>query len=130
MSRILSAERIALVRIIQALVFEEDMERIEHNNWAWEAFERILADRDVGRLTGEITEASIADRLYEADIPDPDLIIRTSGEQRLSNFLLWQAAYSELVFLDANWPDFTRESMEAALAEYHRRDRRYGGTRG
>jgi undecaprenyl diphosphate synthase len=58
---------------------------------------------------------------------DPDLIIRTSGEQRLSNYLLWQSAYSELVFRDELWPDFSRESFEAALAEYDARQRRFGG---
>ena len=61
------------------------------------------------------------------DMPDPDLIIRTSGEQRLSNFLLWQAAYSELVFVPINWPDFDRAALEGAIAEYRRRERRFGG---
>ena len=61
------------------------------------------------------------------DIPDPDLIIRTSGEQRISNFLLWQAAYSEFLFMDVLWPDFTVESFTNAIQEYYRRDRRYGG---
>ena len=60
-------------------------------------------------------------------LPDPDLIIRTSGEQRLSNFLLWQAAYSELVFLPVYWPDFDRAALEAAIDEYRRRERRFGG---
>ena len=61
------------------------------------------------------------------DLPDPDLIIRTSGEQRLSNFLLWQAAYSELVFVPTYWPDFDRAALEGAIAEYRRRERRFGG---
>jgi undecaprenyl diphosphate synthase len=61
------------------------------------------------------------------DIPDPDLIIRTSGEQRLSNFLMWQAAYSELVFVPIHWPDFDRAALEGAIAEYSRRERRFGG---
>ena len=60
-------------------------------------------------------------------MPDPDLIIRTSGEQRLSNFLLWQAAYSELVFVPTYWPDFDRATLEGAIAEYRRRERRFGG---
>ena len=68
-------------------------------------------------------------RLYAPDMHDPDLLIRTSGEQRLSNYLLWQCAYSELVFRDELWPDFTREAFESALAEYTRRQRRFG-TRG
>jgi undecaprenyl diphosphate synthase len=65
--------------------------------------------------------------LYAPDMHDPDLVIRTSGEQRLSNFLLWQSAYSELVFRDELWPDFTREAFEAALEEYASRARRFGG---
>ena len=65
--------------------------------------------------------------LHAPDIPDPDVIIRTSGEQRLSNFLLWQAAYSELVFVPINWPDFDRAALEGAIAEYRRRERRFGG---
>ena len=69
----------------------------------------------------------VAGALTSADIPDPDLIIRTSGEQRLSNFLLWQAAYAELVFLPLHWPDFDRAAFEAALNEFYTRERRYGG---
>jgi undecaprenyl diphosphate synthase len=61
------------------------------------------------------------------DIPDPDLIIRTSGEQRLSNFLLWQAAYSELIFVPTYWPDFDRAALESAIREYQQRERRFGG---
>ena len=78
----------------------------------------------------EISEDCFARYLQTADIPDPDLLIRTSGEQRLSNFLLWQAAYAELVFMDVLWPDFTKRSLEDALHEYHRRERRYGATSG
>ena len=73
-----------------------------------------------------IDEAAIAARIDTAGIPDPDLVIRTSGEQRLSNFLLWQAAYSEFVFMPCLWPDFDRAAFLYALAEYGRRDRRYG----
>jgi undecaprenyl diphosphate synthase len=69
----------------------------------------------------------IGQNLDAPDLPDPDLIIRTSGEQRLSNFLLWQAAYSELVFVPTYWPDFDRTALEGAIAEYHRRERRFGG---
>lgn len=65
--------------------------------------------------------------LDTAGVPDPDLLIRTSGEMRLSNFLLWQAAYAEFVFLDCYWPDFGREHLEAAIAQYYERERRYGG---
>ena len=72
---------------------------------------------------------TVAAHLETADIPDPDLIIRTSGEQRLSNFLMWQAAYAEFVFLPCHWPDFDRHALEAALAAYTARDRRFGGIR-
>jgi undecaprenyl diphosphate synthase len=77
-----------------------------------------------------IDEARFASALATTGIPDPDLVIRTSGEQRLSNFLLWQAAYAELVFLDVLWPDFSAEHFGAALAEYARRERRYGARPG
>jgi undecaprenyl diphosphate synthase len=81
-----------------------------------------------GRLTPEqVTAEQLGARLDTAALPDPDLIVRTSGEQRLSNFLLWQAAYSELVFLPIYWPDFDRAALEAAIDEYHRRERRFGG---
>jgi undecaprenyl diphosphate synthase len=65
-----------------------------------------------------------------AGVPDPDLLIRTSGEQRISNFLLWQCAYAELVFVDTLWPDFGKDHLEQALAEFRRRERRYGGVGG
>lgn len=81
-----------------------------------------------GRLDPEaIDETAVAARLDTADMPDPDLIIRTSGEERLSNFLLWQAAYSEFVFLPDLWPDFCDETLHRALAIYASRERRYGG---
>ena len=78
---------------------------------------------DPSAMTAEL----IGQNLDAPDLPDPDLIIRTSGEQRLSNFLLWQAAYSELVFVPTCWPDFDRAALESAIAEYHRRERRFGG---
>jgi undecaprenyl diphosphate synthase len=77
----------------------------------------------------DLTEAELARYLDTADLPDPDLVIRTSGEHRISNFLLWQAAYAEFVFMDILWPDFDKAAFEAALAEYASRDRRYGGVR-
>lgn len=73
-----------------------------------------------------ISEEDISNALYTSDIPDPDLIIRTSGEQRLSNFLMWQAAYAELLFIDTLWPDFTKELFAEAVDTYIGRDRRYG----
>ena len=75
----------------------------------------------------DITPERFGSYLDTADLPDPDLLIRTSGELRLSNFLLWQLAYSEFVFVDTYWPDFSRETLEAAIAEYQRRTRRFGG---
>jgi undecaprenyl diphosphate synthase len=75
----------------------------------------------------EITMESFGAFLDAPDIPEPDLIIRTSGEQRLSNFLLWQSAYSELVFVPTYWPDFDRAALEAAICEYQQRERRFGG---
>ena len=78
------------------------------------------------RYTGGGEEA-FAQLLYAPEMHDPDLVIRTSGERRLSNYLMWQSAYSELVFVDELWPDFTREAFEAALAQYADRERRFGG---
>ncbi|MCF0174577.1 MAG: di-trans,poly-cis-decaprenylcistransferase [Bacteroidales bacterium] len=78
------------------------------------------------RLKEKITEEDIAENLVTAGFPDPDLIIRTSGEERLSNYFLWQGAYSELYFTKVLWPDFSKEDYVAALEEYSRRDRRFG----
>ena len=75
----------------------------------------------------ELTEELLSTYLYSADVPDPELIIRPSGEQRTSNFLLWQSAYSEYVFMNVLWPDFSPADLDAAIAEYHRRNRRFGG---
>ena len=91
------------------------------------AAKRIAQAVEAGRLTiDDIDEATFARHLLTVGIPDPDLIIRTSGEQRVSNFLLWQSAYAELVFLDRLWPDFSKEDLEHAVHEFNRRDRRYG----
>src|SRR6185312_8471993 len=75
----------------------------------------------------EVTEQAISARLYTAGLPDPDLLIRTSGEMRISNFLLWQIAYAELYVTETLWPDFTRAELLRAILEYQKRDRRYGG---
>jgi undecaprenyl diphosphate synthase len=92
------------------------------------AAQRIAAEIVEGRLASQaVTAELLANYLDAPDLPDPDLIIRTSGEQRLSNFLLWQAAYSEFVFVQTHWPDFDRATLEAAIAEYRRRERRFGG---
>jgi undecaprenyl diphosphate synthase len=95
------------------------------------AARRIAEAAIAGRLNpDQIDESVFARYLLTADMPDPDLIIRTSGEQRLSNFLLWQTAYSEFVFIDTLWPDFTKTDLERALSEFHGRERRYGATAG
>ena len=80
-----------------------------------------------GVPSGEIDEAALAARLYAPEFPDPDLLIRTSGELRVSNFLLWQAAYAELLFVDDLWPDFGEEQLRSAVTEYASRRRRFGG---
>ena len=77
----------------------------------------------------KIDERAIRSRLYDPEMPDPDLVIRTSGEYRISNFLLWELAYSELVFTETLWPDFTREHLYDAVREFQGRDRRFGGTK-
>jgi undecaprenyl diphosphate synthase len=89
-----------------------------------EAARRLVAD---GVGPEGIDDDAIEARLYEPELPDPDLVIRTSGEQRLSNFLLWQSAYSELVFVDDLWPDFGPDQLRAAIADYAGRRRRFGG---
>ena len=91
------------------------------------AAQALAREAAAGTLDPEaITEAMLSARLYTADCPDPDLLIRTSGEQRISNFLLWQLAYAEFVITPVLWPDFTRADLFAAIAEFQRRERRYG----
>ena len=92
------------------------------------AMHRLLKDYDAGSFTAEeLNEAKFASYLDTADIPDPDLLIRTSGELRLSNYLLWQLAYSEFYFTDTPWPDFMEKDLKQAVEAYSARDRRYGG---
>ncbi len=92
------------------------------------AVRKIARDAKDGKLEPEsITSEVISSYLDTHDIPDPDLLIRTSGEERLSNFLLWQLAYSEFYFTDVLWPDFTKEELMKAIEQYNSRDRRYGG---
>ena len=92
------------------------------------AVRRIAGAVAAGQLRPEdITETTVANALYTAGIPDPDIIIRTSGERRFSNFLLWQSAYSELVFVDDNWPDFNETTFVKVLEDYSARERRFGG---
>ena len=87
---------------------------------------RFAEDYKAGRAD-TLTEESFSGYMFSAGIPDPDLIIRPGGEMRLSNFLMWESAYSELIFTDVLWPDFTSADIDAAIAEYNRRDRRFGG---
>ncbi|HSR55561.1 MAG TPA: isoprenyl transferase [Alphaproteobacteria bacterium] len=95
------------------------------------AARRAAEEVAAGRLDPEdITEERFSGWLSTAGMPDPDLIIRTSGEQRISNFLLWQSAYSEFVFVDTLWPDFTKADLVGAMTEFGRRERRYGASRG
>jgi undecaprenyl diphosphate synthase len=92
-----------------------------------DAVKRLIEDHDRGKLKGErITPESIASRLYFPDMPDADLLIRTGGEMRISNFMLWRAAYSELWFTPVYWPDFHRDNLYEALRDYQKRDRRFG----
>jgi len=93
-----------------------------------DAARHLAEEVKAGRLEPkDITEAMLAARLYTADLPDPDLVIRTAGEKRLSNFLLWQLSYAEFWFTDLCWPDFDREVLRQALADFGRRQRRFGG---
>jgi undecaprenyl diphosphate synthase len=92
-----------------------------------DAVTKLVAD---GVPADKVSEKAIRSRLYYPDQPDPDLMIRTSGEHRISNFLLWQLAYSELVFTSVLWPDFRRHHLFEAIQEYQRRQRTYGGVEG
>jgi undecaprenyl diphosphate synthase len=91
-----------------------------------DAVRRLVAD---GVPASKVDERAIRDRMYWPDMPDPDLVIRSSGEYRISNFLLWELAYSELLFTEVLWPDFRKEHLYDAVREYQRRDRRYGAVR-
>lgn len=91
------------------------------------AVNRMLEDQKAGKLETPVSEDTISGYLDTAGLPDPDLMIRTSGELRLSNYLLWQLAYSEFYFTDVPWPDFKKEELVKAIEKYNERDRRYGG---
>jgi len=95
-----------------------------------EAMRSVARSVAAGDLSPDIVDETVVGaHLFTSGIPDPDLIIRTSGEKRISNFLLWQGAYAELVFIETLWPDFGRAELETALRDFHRRDRRFGGAR-
>ena len=91
------------------------------------AMKKIATEYKEGKIELEqINEQAISKELYTKDEPDPDLVIRTSGEMRLSNFLPWQSVYSELLFVEKNWPDFTEEDLDNAIIEYQKRTRKFG----
>ena len=95
------------------------------------ASQKIIRQVVAGKLKiDEVSEELFAANLYTTDLPDPDLLIRTSGEYRISNFLLWQIAYAELVFLDKHWPDFSKDDLRIAIEEFRSRERRFGITGG
>ena len=91
------------------------------------AVNKVIKDKEEGKITSKITEYIFEEYLDTKGIPDPDLLIRTSGEQRLSNFLLWQLAYTEFYFTEKHWPEFDKEELVKAVEAYNKRDRRYGG---
>jgi undecaprenyl diphosphate synthase len=95
------------------------------------AIKQLVTDKEENKLTiNDIDESILTQYLDTKDIPDPDLLIRTSGELRLSNFMLWQLAYAEFYITDVLWPDFTKEELVKAIEQYNSRDRRYGGVKG
>jgi undecaprenyl diphosphate synthase len=96
-----------------------------------QAVRKLTAAVAAGQISPDsIDQDTVSRSLWTADLPDPDLVIRTSGEQRISNFFLWQSAYAELVFVDTLWPDFSKTDLEHALREFRRRERRYGAVVG
>ena len=94
-----------------------------------EIIDAVRAMVEAGTPADKVTEKRLRQHLYAPDMPDPDLVVRTSGEYRISNFLLWELAYSELVFTDVLWPDFRREDLFDAVRDFQNRDRRYGGVK-
>ena len=92
-----------------------------------DAINQMLEDSKSGKIKGAVTEKTVQKYLLTKDLPDVDLFIRSSGEQRISNFLLWQSAYAEFVFLDVLWPDFSRKHLFEAIQQYAKRNRRFGG---
>jgi len=94
-----------------------------------EIIDAVRAMVQAGTPADKVTEKRLRQHLYAPDMPDPDLVVRTSGEYRISNFLLWELAYSELVFTDVLWPDFRREDLYDAVRDFQNRDRRYGGVK-
>ncbi|OPY91737.1 MAG: Ditrans,polycis-undecaprenyl-diphosphate synthase ((2E,6E)-farnesyl-diphosphate specific) [Syntrophaceae bacterium PtaU1.Bin231] len=133
-ARLKPSVRETLAQAVEATACNDDMTLVLALSYGGrdeiaEAAQRIAADVKHGDLQpGDITKERFASYLYTADIPDPDLLIRTSGEYRLSNFLLWQMAYTEFHFTDVLWPDFREEQLRKAIEDYRRRERRFGRT--
>ncbi len=135
-------DRTALSRDIISLI--DDAEGLTKNNQTLDlivalsyggraeianAARRVAEDVAAGKIAiADIDEETVAAHLETVDIPDPDIMVRTSGEQRISNFLLWQMAYTEFVFLDTLWPDFSEKDFVQVISEFQRRERRFGGT--
>jgi undecaprenyl diphosphate synthase len=94
----------------------------------WDIVQAVKKLMAAGVAAEDVDEAALAQQISTDDVPEPDLFIRTGGEQRISNFLLWQLAYAELYFTDALWPDFDAAALDAAIASYHKRERRFGRT--
>jgi undecaprenyl diphosphate synthase len=133
----LSAEILSLIEHAENLTCDNttitvNMAVSYSGKWDIARATKMLAEKvAAGELNAEdIGEELIAANLSTAGMPDPDLIVRTSGEQRISNFLLWQLAYTELVFLPVHWPAFDKSHLEAAIAEFRQRERRYGASSG
>jgi undecaprenyl diphosphate synthase len=126
------AVRNTLIETIQATALHNGMVlnlalSYSGRNEILRAVRSILTDCERGKLNiDELTTQKFSDYLYESDLPDPDLLIRTSGECRLSNFLIWQTAYTEFYFTDVLWPDFRKNNFLEAIADYQRRERRFG----
>ena len=113
------------MRLVVALNYGSRAELVDAFNAVLAETRRRATNGDLDRL--RVTEDMISEHLYTAGLPDPDLLIRTSGEQRVSNFLLWQIAYAEIYVTEVLWPDFNRARLLEALIDYQRRERRYGG---
>jgi undecaprenyl diphosphate synthase len=118
-------------KVIQGMEITKDNDRLVLNvafNYGGrdEVVQAIQSIVKSGVKAEDVTEEMVSEHLYTAGMPDPDLVIRTSGEQRISNFLIWQAAYAEWVFPETFWPDFGRDQLLAAIQEFGRRERRYG----
>ncbi len=122
----LTAQNTGMVLTV-ALNYGGRAELVDAFNAILQRYRKISKNGNGALGSFQVDEETIAEHLYTAGLPDPDLLIRTSGELRISNFLLWQIAYSEIYVTETLWPDFRRAELYAALTEYQKRERRYGG---